>query len=113
MTKKNTFLDFVTCAEYLQHLGITTADTTAAIGEKIYLIDPGGDGNGRMDGLTNEHYIWVCHSCNNKIHIVCLITLTGRSAGGMLIGASLNLRPELFKVAVAEVPFLDVLNSVG
>ncbi len=38
--------------------------------------------------------------------------ITGASAGGMLIGAVLNERPDLFKAAVLEVPFLDVLNTM-
>ena len=40
------------------------------------------------------------------------IAIHGGSAGGMLIGNVLNEYPELFGVAVADVPFVDVLNTM-
>ncbi len=40
------------------------------------------------------------------------LAIMGRSAGGLLIGAVLNMAPELFKVAVAGVPFVDVVTTM-
>ncbi|MBI4408470.1 MAG: S9 family peptidase [Gemmatimonadetes bacterium] len=67
LNKKNTFTDFIACAEHLVQGGYTASDRLA---------------------------------------------IRGGSAGGLLMGAVLNLRPELFQVAVADVPFVDVINTM-
>ncbi|EOX99023.1 Prolyl oligopeptidase family protein isoform 2 [Theobroma cacao] len=67
LKKKNTFTDFIACAEFLI--------------EKKY--------------------------CSKE-----KLCIEGRSAGGLLIGAVLNMRPDLFKAAVAGVPFVDVLTTM-
>ncbi len=40
------------------------------------------------------------------------MVINGGSAGGLLIGAVVNMRPNLAKVAVADVPFVDVINTM-
>jgi oligopeptidase B len=53
-----------------------------------------------------EHLISEKYTSSEKLAI------NGGSAGGLLMGAVTNLRPDLFKVVVAEVPFVDVINTM-
>ena len=66
LLKKNTFTDFIACAQHLIAEKYTSSDRLA---------------------------------------------ITGGSAGGLLMGAVLNMRPDLFAAVVTRVPFVDALNT--
>jgi oligopeptidase B len=68
MKKKNTFTDFIDCAEFL---------------------------------LANKY--------TTKEHLYT----SGGSAGGLLMGAIVNMRPDLWHGVIAAVPFVDVINTMS
>jgi oligopeptidase B len=59
------------------------------------------------DFISSAEYL-VSHGYGSKDRLV----IEGRSAGGLLMGAVLNLRPDLFKAALVGVPFVDVMNTM-
>jgi oligopeptidase B len=67
LQKRNTFTDFIACADALVAAGYTAADR---------------------------------------------LVIEGGSAGGLLVGAVLNLRPDLARAALLRVPFVDVINTM-
>ena len=67
LKKRNTFTDFIACAEHLVAEGWTAREQLA---------------------------------------------IRGGSAGGLLMGAVVNARPDLFGAVIAEVPFVDALNTI-
>ncbi|MDB5386270.1 MAG: oligopeptidase [Planctomycetaceae bacterium] len=55
---------------------------------------------------TAEHLIKEKYTANDQL------VITGGSAGGLLMGAVCNMRPDLFKAVVTYVPFVDVINTM-
>jgi oligopeptidase B len=70
---------------------------------------------GRMMQKLNTFYDFVDaaeHLVKKKYTSADRLVIHGGSAGGLLVGAAANLRPDLFKAVVAEVPFVDVVNTM-
>ena len=71
--------------------------------------------NGRMmhkkntftDFIASAEYL-LAQGYGSKDRLV----IEGRSAGGLLMGAVLNMRPDLFHAALVGVPFVDVMNTM-
>jgi oligopeptidase B len=55
---------------------------------------------------ATEHLIAEKYGAKDKVII------EGGSAGGLLMGAVVNLRPDLFRVVLSHVPFVDVMNTM-
>ena len=51
----------------------------------------------------------ISEKFTSKEHLYAM----GGSAGGLLMGAVVNMRPELWKGVVAQVPFVDVINTMS
>ena len=70
---------------------------------------------GRMMKKMNTFTDFVAgaeHLIKNKYTSSDRLVIQGGSAGGLLMGAVTNMRPDLFKAVVAQVPFVDVINTM-
>jgi oligopeptidase B len=70
---------------------------------------------GRMMNKMNTFTDFIActeYLAANKYGARDRIAIEGGSAGGLLMGAVTNLRPDLFKVVVSHVPFVDVMNTM-
>jgi oligopeptidase B len=70
---------------------------------------------GRMMNKMNTFTDFIAateHLVANKYGARDRIAIEGGSAGGLLMGAVTNMRPDLFKVVVSHVPFVDVMNTM-
>jgi oligopeptidase B len=70
---------------------------------------------GRMMKKLNTFYDFIdCADYleKNKYTSRDRMVIQGGSAGGLLMGGVINMRPDLFKAVVAQVPFVDVMNTM-
>ncbi len=70
---------------------------------------------GRMMKKINTFTDFIAsaeHLVKNKYTSSDHLVIQGGSAGGLLMGAVTNMRPDLFKAVVSQVPFVDVLNTM-
>jgi oligopeptidase B len=70
---------------------------------------------GRMMKKMNTFTDFIAcaeHMVKQKYTSSDRLVIQGGSAGGLLMGAVTNMRPDLFKAVVAQVPFVDVLNTM-
>ncbi len=70
---------------------------------------------GRMNQKINtfNDFIDVAdYFVKNKYTASDKLVIQGGSAGGLLMGAVSNMRPDLFKAVIAQVPFVDIMNTM-
>jgi oligopeptidase B len=70
---------------------------------------------GRMMNKINTFTDFIAcaeHLVKSKYTSSDRIVIQGGSAGGLLMGAVSNMRPDLFKAVISQVPFVDVLNTM-
>jgi oligopeptidase B len=70
---------------------------------------------GRMMNKRNSFTDLIC--CAEYLQQACYtdasqLVIEGGSAGGLLVGAVAGMRPELFRAVIADVPFVDVINTM-
>lgn len=70
---------------------------------------------GRMMNKMNTFTDFIAsaeHLIKNRYTSTDRLVIQGGSAGGLLVGAVSNMRPDLFKAVISQVPFVDVLNTM-
>ena len=71
--------------------------------------------DGKLLKKKNTFYDFIACSellINEKYTSPSKLAAMGGSAGGLLMGAVVNMRPELYQTIVAQVPFVDVINTM-
>ena len=70
---------------------------------------------GRMKNKSNTFTDFIAaaeHLIAQRYTTPERIVIQGGSAGGLLMGAVTNMRPDLFRIVISQVPFVDVLNTM-
>ncbi|MDD2717716.1 MAG: S9 family peptidase [Candidatus Wallbacteria bacterium] len=71
--------------------------------------------NGKMDHKLNTFNDFIAcaeHLINTGYTRKNLLAIQGGSAGGLLMGAVITMRPDLFQAGEVDVPFVDVINTM-
>ncbi len=71
--------------------------------------------DGKMMKKKNTFFDYVDvaqYLVDNKYTSKDRLVARGGSAGGLLMGAVVNMRPDLFRAVVADVPFVDLINTM-